>query len=372
MGTVGTDDTTPRYLDTLFGETPSWVYAASGTPVLLDNGKVDHTGFTQDPYNWPADRDKILDHLAAPSATGRDVWITPGMAGGASTPDSRRKQLRKPLPSPYLWGDVDTVTEQSRARADRLVDRGGMIVNSGHGLHVYTQLAEPVADVEPWNRRLCQHLQGDPSPSWHGGYLRPAGTLNHKDVPTGGQPLPVTIIRRVEGDGWTLDELEDLLPPDRPPADTDSTVPPPEDIVQPDYIPGRLRRLMAEPCEVGSRSGRFHAIVGACKAAGMTKGETCYVMSGWQPGVNKYGHRVNAEVARSYGKVDGPPETPAGDQATMLPPPSNPMAVARTVLQDRHHPNRKPRSTLSWPCTTWYPRSPRSSGTAATKGRCSR
>jgi archaellum biogenesis ATPase FlaH len=53
----------------------------------------------------------------------------------------------------------------------------------------------------------------------------------------------------------------------------------------------------------GDRSERFHRIVGECYRSGLTQAQTVTVLGSWPSGVDKYGPRLDSEVARSWAKV---------------------------------------------------------------------
>jgi Bifunctional DNA primase/polymerase, N-terminal len=73
-----------------------------------------------------------------------------------------------------------------------------------------------------------------------------------------------------------------------------------------DQVPNEAKKLMAEVVARGERSERFHAIVGACKQAGMSAAATVTTVTPWCKRVGKYVGRVTDEVERCWPKLDGP------------------------------------------------------------------
>jgi hypothetical protein len=88
-----------------------------------------------------------------------------------------------------VHNDVDGDPNLDKVRAI-----GGFVVASGTPghVHVYVPLTEPVP--AHWHRALCEGLRdylGGDDKIADNDLLRPPGTLNHKQVPKGGEPVPV-------------------------------------------------------------------------------------------------------------------------------------------------------------------------------------
>lgn len=105
--------------------------------------------------------------------------------------------------------------------------------------------------------------------------------------------------------------LIDALTPD--PVDDD------QDDDGTDEIPEAAQKLLAADVDKGGRSERFHAIVGACRAGGMSKTATVAALTPWCKKVDKYVGRVAAEVDRCWQKVDGPKASRTSTEAINLP-----------------------------------------------------
>lgn len=189
-----------RYCWREYGDTPGWVFVAHGTPRLGPSGRIEHPDFAERFFRLPGELDDMVMHITG-VADICDTWVTPAM----SENPMRDLKRRKPLPWPWLWADLDNASEADLDRAHELIEKGGFLVSSGRGprnVHVYVRLSEPAKPdvVASLNRRLVAYLHADPSPSAINGYLRPAGSLNHKPRVLGtGDPAPVVIAR--EGDG---------------------------------------------------------------------------------------------------------------------------------------------------------------------------
>lgn len=77
------------------------------------------------------------------------------------------------------------------------------------------------------------------------------------------------------------------------------------------------------------RYRHFHALVAACRRAGYTQGQTVTIARPWCEAVNKFANRVAAEVARSWGKLEGEDERaeawlPGSTQPGIAQPEQNP------------------------------------------------
>ncbi|HKT05193.1 MAG TPA: bifunctional DNA primase/polymerase [Rugosimonospora sp.] len=73
-----------------------------------------------------------------------------------------------------------------------------------------------------------------------------------------------------------------------------------------DQVPAKAAELMTEPVQVGDRSEQFHAIVGACKQAGMSPAATVAAVTPWCERVDKFRGRVDKEVMRCWPKLKPP------------------------------------------------------------------
>lgn len=68
-------------------------------------------------------------------------------------------------------------------------------------------------------------------------------------------------------------------------------------------LPSKLRTRLTL-LTVDDRSSYFHGTVAACRRAGLTQGQTVSALSMWCSVTGKFAGRVEAEVARSWGKLD--------------------------------------------------------------------
>lgn len=66
------------------------------------------------------------------------------------------------------------------------------------------------------------------------------------------------------------------------------------------FVQARLSERLAEECQEGQRSQRFHHLVGLCLRDGMTAGQAVTLLEPWCARVGKYVGRVAQEVARSW------------------------------------------------------------------------
>lgn len=73
-----------------------------------------------------------------------------------------------------------------------------------------------------------------------------------------------------------------------------------------DGLPDEVADLVADldPETIKDRSARFHRLVGECQRAGLTKGQAITALTPWCEAVGKYVGRVEAEVARSWDKIE--------------------------------------------------------------------
>ena len=94
------------------------------------------------------------------------------------------------LPALFVDCDFKDSSEGAvRARLEVFSLQPSIVVHSGHGLHAYWLLKEPIdlgedaAEAGQLLRRLAAHLQGDPAAAEPARVLRIPGTYNRKDTP---------------------------------------------------------------------------------------------------------------------------------------------------------------------------------------------
>lgn len=139
-------------------------------------------------FQWPEQAERIAAYL---EAVGRDrddvfmgVLLRTGMKGDAV---HTVKQTR------WLWADVDKKKGATFATIlSRLTHYPQVVVDSGHGWHMYWRLdrAVSVEDAQKAMRVLADRLNGDPvgDPAR---IMRVPGTFNNKDA----APMPVRLLR---------------------------------------------------------------------------------------------------------------------------------------------------------------------------------
>jgi putative DNA primase/helicase len=322
------------HLDAVFGDQTGWVFIGVGAGQhLTESGKVAHEHWAERSFRWPAQADKIMDEISSAMADGADVYFTPSLSENPVREKAKNpKHGRKPRPVYTLWTDLDD--NYNRVRLSQLRSHGGCwLVASGSApdrLHLYVPLVEPAAPAaaEDLLRRLAGYLGADPAPAWHGAYLCPVGTKNWKPtVLTGETPGEVRFEVEPCEAVWTVDELDDLLPPVEHTSPS-GEVPGAEPV---DMLPAELREVLDEKVTVDmDRSKRTIAAVGACVRAGLSDGQVITAMRGHAPTIDKYDGRADEEVARALAKVHT--EAAKASRPDVWPPPSDPMAVARQFL----------------------------------------
>jgi hypothetical protein len=295
------------HVATLHGNTEGWIFVASGTPRLGPAGKVEHPGFEERAFRYPAQLDEMVAFAMVMSeCLYHDVWATPG----ASFNPTRTMKFRKSLPSSHLWADLDGAGADDIERAAGLAANGGFLVSSGRGpghLHAYIRLAQPVAapQLQELNRRLVRYLHADASPSALNGYLRPLGTWNYKPVALGaGSAAPVDVHSHGNGDGWEIAALERTLPPVRAPQDALDLYATLQAASIPIDLPLPVRVILADPADwTGDRSTRLFELICACARGHLSEPQAAACALAHAPSRAKYGDRLPAEAARVIAKL---------------------------------------------------------------------
>ncbi len=125
--------------------------------------------------------------------------------GGSSRADVRLARS--------FFADLEktSVDVAERAREDAGLPRPTMVVNSGHGVHLYWRLLEPILDLELWTaiqKSLIAILGSDPGIHDPARVMRLPGFVN-----VNGVPAPATISQVDPARRYDLGEIRAALPP---------------------------------------------------------------------------------------------------------------------------------------------------------------
>ncbi|MBA3286822.1 MAG: hypothetical protein H0U21_02180 [Acidimicrobiia bacterium] len=321
------DDSEPgdtgEHLDAVLGEVRGHLFVGFGSDQRVTaSGKVEHGTWNERSFRWPTQRTEIVEAVRHGVVSGADVYFTPSLSENpvrklsASVP-GRKEATRKPLPVSALWADLDGEPHPGRIR--QLVNGGAWRVASGSAPdrhHLYVPLVEPAEPDVATDLlgRLAAYLAADPAVARHGAYLRPAGTLNRKPDTLGvGPPGSVHLVDQLCEARWTVDTLDDLLPPVEHAAANLAAIPTPEDV--PD-VNDPLAEAIAEKVTDGmDRSKRSYRVTGMCVDAGFTDGQVLTLMRQHEPTSAKFGARLDIEVARAVTKIrNAKPNTPTAPE----------------------------------------------------------
>jgi hypothetical protein len=324
-----------QWCDRVWGDRRGHFFFAFGVGGhFTETGKYDFERWIERSGRWPDDRDRFLAD-AIDKAAECDVYVAPYSRSNAS------RKKGNALPSPILYADVDQL-DGIRGFARALIGPGGLLVDSGNGLHPYLHFPvelEP-AELEEWNRRLARVLQADAG--WaENKVLRLPGTWNHKGRARGESSTPVRLLEfpRAPKD-WTLLELADLLPdwdqdpwsqcPGQLPASSvngdQATIEP----AMPEMVPGHLlARLDEEPADGSTQSFAF---VRDCIRAGLDDAATLALALQHRPTQEKYGpDRRAGEIVRSIRKVRAA-ASPVAEKSDSV---SGPIEIDRAGIENQ-------------------------------------
>ncbi|MGH3484741.1 MAG: phage/plasmid primase, P4 family [Nocardioidaceae bacterium] len=284
--------TTTTFAEIVLGDREGFVAVAYGRNPHWTGGKYGHQSWHEIRFRWPADRDRMLAEVSR-EMSNADVYVCPAVR----FTDDRRKGSA--LPPMVCWADLDADpgdTSLWDALNPFVVASG----TPGHR-HPYVPLSRPVdlGTHARLNQALRDRLGGDHK--WSDEVLlRLPGSRNHKADPPG-----LVTIEAAAPTVWDPDDLAMLLGVGNGESAhgrghfTEIVEPGPVDL---DSLPQWLWDRLSEPAPE-DHSTAFHGLVGACKDAGLTQGQTVTVMASWQHLPDRYGHRVPTEVARCWGKV---------------------------------------------------------------------
>jgi hypothetical protein len=190
-----------RFFDFMWGTQEGVVYLPTKSP---------DSKWTKVFYTWPKDRNWIIKHVIANTATGKDVYFSPAIFS-VDAKKNLSAEREYVLGSNVLWIDFDgnapetwdrTPESQEASSSDPVPSQGHMgppslrVQTSETGReHVYWRLDEfnnDIATIEQLNRSLAYRYQADLS-GWDANQvLRPIGTTNYK------RNLPVISIEETD------------------------------------------------------------------------------------------------------------------------------------------------------------------------------
>jgi hypothetical protein len=160
------------------------------------------------------DGDQIAKFLTEWNEPLRSTYFCVGTVEGTKRNKTSIRELA------CLWADIDfkhVVDDEATIvrRLTQLRFPPSMIIKSGHGLHCYWFLKEPMsADevdrVEAAVKLLCDLVGADQQVTQIAALMRVPGSVNSKACKNGGDAVPVTIIYQNDFT-YELDDIEEML-----------------------------------------------------------------------------------------------------------------------------------------------------------------
>ncbi len=301
------------FYDVVLGDRPGIVCLAYGRrPFRTETGKYEHAEWQEVLRAWPAEREQLDAEIRQEVSTGVvDVYVCPAVRHAGA----KGRRQGDALPPLVCWVDLDQPPIDP-VLYGHLVAAGGLVGRSGSNdhQHLYLPLTAPVdlGTHKRLNRALAARLGGDAK--WpDNSLLRMPGAYNWKMTvpPAGaaaGEPAPV-VVESWNGQRVDPGQLAAMLGVDLT-APTSATSAAPTGSITPEPAPSPLpehvKWALNHP-DVSDRSGAHHRLVGACADAGLTVGQALTIAASFRPSVEKYGHRLAVEVARSWERVAAKP-----------------------------------------------------------------
>ncbi len=155
-----------EFFDFLYQETEGWVYA----PTIEDKSLTQHM------FEWPQQRDDLIEHTVSASAQGVDTFVSPALF---ETKEGRGKKSNV-KGSWVLWADFDSdAPEQFHGRIPEPTVRvQSSIKGREHHYWLLDSFLDSVSAIEKANRSIAYAFEADTS-GWDASqFLRPPSTLN--------------------------------------------------------------------------------------------------------------------------------------------------------------------------------------------------
>lgn len=293
-----------QFLDLQYGQDKgtAWISVGSGADAVRT--------FSDNPFQWPEQAQEVVEFIVAQNEAGYNVWYAAHLSySKAPKPTGQGRAMSLSVKRRRLHVDIDRVLTDQDAAKIRDLDAWVVYSGSPGHVHAYIELNHSV-DVATYHRLedlLVAYFDSDRAVCRDNGLLRIPGTVNRMSAKKSHAPAMVTWDGVVSKTRWNPKDLFEALP-----AELQAEVKPAVDHggdtieMQALNIPKSVMDVLMTPTE--DRSTKTAQIVNACKASGLSLGETLFALMADKDQVARYTEKgagfMYKDIRRLYGTAD--------------------------------------------------------------------
>lgn len=293
-----------QFLDLQYGQDKgtAWISVGSGADAVRT--------FSDNPFQWPEQAEEVVSFIVAQNEAGYNVWYAAHLSySKAPKPTGQGRAMSMSVKRRRLHVDIDRVLTDQDAAKIRDLDAWVVYSGSPGHVHAYIELNHSV-DVATYHRLedlLVAYFDSDRAVCRDNGLLRIPGTVNRMSAKKSHAPAMVTWDGVVSKTRWNPKDLFEALP-----AELQAEVKPAVDHgadtieMQALNIPKSVMDVLMNPTE--DRSTKTAQIVNACKASGLSLGETLFCLMADKDQVARYTEKgagfMYKEIRKLYGTAD--------------------------------------------------------------------
>lgn len=293
-----------QFLDLQYGSDKgtAWISVGSGADAVRT--------FSDNPFQWPEQAGEVVEFIVAQNEAGYNVWYAAHLSySKAPKPTGQGRAMSLSVKRRRLHVDIDRVLTDADAAKIRDLDAWVVYSGSPGHVHAYIELNHSV-DVATYHRLedlLVAYFDSDRAVCRDNGLLRIPGTVNRMSAKKSHAPAMVTWDGVVSKTRWNPKDLFEALP-----AELQAEVKPAVDHgadtieMQALNIPKSVMDVLMNQTE--DRSTKTAQIVNACKASGLSLGETLFALMADKDQVARYTEKgagfMYKEIRKLYGTAD--------------------------------------------------------------------
>lgn len=293
-----------QFLDLQYGQDKgtAWISVGSGADAVRT--------FSDNPFQWPEQAQEVVEFIVAQNEAGYNVWYAAHLSySKAPKPTGQGRAMSMSVKRRRLHVDIDRVLTDQDAAKIRDLDAWVVYSGSPGHVHAYIELNHSV-DVATYHRLedlLVAYFDSDRAVCRDNGLLRIPGTVNRMSAKKSHAPAMVTWDGVVSKTRWNPKDLFEALP-----AELQAEVKPAVDHgaetieMQALNIPKSVMDVLMNQTE--DRSTKTAQIVNACKASGLSLGETLFCLMADKDQVARYTEKgagfMYKEIRKLYGTAD--------------------------------------------------------------------
>jgi hypothetical protein len=270
-----------QFLDLQYGDDTGTAWISVGA------GRETEKTFSDNKFDWPAQKDEIVNFVVARNEAGYNVWFAAHLSHSkkSKAEEGMGRAKGMSVKRRRLHVDIDRVLTDEDAAKIRDLDAWVVYSGSPGHVHAYIELESSV-DVGTYHRLedlLVTHFDSDVAVCRDNGLLRIPGTINQMSAKKSHPTAMVTWDGRITQTRWTPEQIERVIGVEtvekvaaktalHPEVDhgTDPIIP------APCTIPKPVLDVIAS--QNFDRSAKATSIINACKANYLTLEETYFCL----------------------------------------------------------------------------------------------